>query len=84
VAQDIGDQFEVGSPLMRKCRPTLAQDVRPGGLDAASVKGPPNDIAHPIRGQRLAERRPKTDKEPAMPNRRAVSLQIYYQSPCGW
>jgi hypothetical protein len=74
MAQDIGDQFEVSSPLMRDGRPTLAQDVRPGGLDAAAAKGPPDDIAHPIRAQRSAARRPAADKEQAMANRWAASL----------
>jgi len=74
VAQDISDQFEVSSPLMRDGRPALAQDVRPRGLDAAAVKGPPDDMAHPIREQRPAARRPEADKEQAMANRWAASL----------
>jgi hypothetical protein len=69
VAQDIGHQFEVSSPLMRDGRPALAQEVGPGGLDAAAAKGPPDDIAHPIREQRTAARRPQADKEQAMANR---------------
>ena len=74
VAQDIGNQFEVSSPLMRDGRPALAQDVRPGGLDAAAAKGPPDDMAHPIREQRPVTRRPEADKQQAMANRRAAAL----------
>jgi hypothetical protein len=74
VAQHIGDPFEIRSPLMCGCRPALTQDVRPGGLDATSAKGPPDDVAHPIGGQGAAEGRSKIDKEQAMSNRWAASL----------
>jgi hypothetical protein len=80
VAQDIGNPFEIRSSLMRGGRPALTQDVRPSGRDATSIKGPPDDVAHPIRGQGAAERRPQIDKEQAMPNRRAASLEIRHQS----
>jgi hypothetical protein len=80
VAQDIGDQFEVSSPLMRECSPALPQNVRPSGLDAAAAKGPPDDMAHPIREQWPAAGRPQADKEQALGNPWAASLQVCYQS----
>lgn len=75
VAQDIGNPFEIRSSLVRGGRPALTQDVRPSGRDATSIKGPPDDVAHPIRGQGAAERRPQIDEEQPMPNRRAASLE---------
>ena len=73
VAQDIGDSLEIRSPLMRGRRLALAQDVRAGGLDATSAKGPPDDVAYPIGGQGAAERRSQIDKKQSMPNRGAMA-----------
>ena len=80
VAQHIGDPFEVSAVLMRGGRPALTQDVRPGGLDPTSAKGPADDVAYPVGGQGAAERRSQIDKEQPMANRRVASLEVRRQS----
>src|ERR1017187_1291266 len=63
VAQHIGNQLQAGTAAMSPCGPSVAQNMRAGGINPGASESPPNNPPHTAQLQRFAHWRPMADKQ---------------------